>query len=97
MADPDISDDEFDTDAYLGDNCIVFENFTTSIGGLMVANRVYYQFLCNFQYSMFFVDLFFFLGVGVIRLFCLVLFVSCLFFCTWMLYSIGSLYNPIKN
>jgi hypothetical protein len=26
--------------AYLGDNCIVFENFTTSIGGLMVVNRV---------------------------------------------------------
>jgi hypothetical protein len=26
---------------YLGDNCIVFENFTASIGDLMVANRVY--------------------------------------------------------
>jgi hypothetical protein len=26
--------------AYLGDNCIVFENFTASIGDLMVANRV---------------------------------------------------------
>jgi hypothetical protein len=51
MADPDISDDEFDTDAYLGDNCIVFENFTTSIGGLMVANRVYYQFLCNTEHK----------------------------------------------
>jgi len=23
---------------YLGDNCIVFENFTASIGDLMVAN-----------------------------------------------------------
>ena len=28
--------------AYLGDNCIVFEYFTASIGDLMVANRVYY-------------------------------------------------------
>ena len=28
---------------YLGDNCIVFENFTASIGDLMVANRVYWQ------------------------------------------------------
>jgi hypothetical protein len=28
--------------AYLEDNCIVFENFTASIGDLMVANRVYY-------------------------------------------------------
>ena len=26
----------------LGDNCIVFENFTASIGDLMVANWVYY-------------------------------------------------------
>ena len=26
---------------YLGDNCIVFENFTVSIGDLMVANWVY--------------------------------------------------------
>ena len=25
---------------YLGDNCIVFENFTASIGDLMVANEV---------------------------------------------------------
>jgi len=25
---------------YLGDNCIVFENFTASIGDLMVTNRV---------------------------------------------------------
>jgi hypothetical protein len=25
---------------YLGDNCIVFENFTASIGYLIVANRV---------------------------------------------------------
>jgi hypothetical protein len=24
--------------SYLGDNCIVFENFTASIGDLMVAN-----------------------------------------------------------
>ena len=28
---------------YLGDNCIVFENFTTSFGDLMVANWVYWQ------------------------------------------------------
>jgi len=28
---------------YLGDNCIVFENFTASIGDLMVANWVYWQ------------------------------------------------------
>jgi hypothetical protein len=27
---------------YLGDNCIVFENFTESIGDLMVANWVYW-------------------------------------------------------
>ena len=27
----------------LGDNCIVFENFTASIGDLMVANWVYCQ------------------------------------------------------
>ena len=27
---------------YLGDNCIVFENFTASIGDLMVANWVYW-------------------------------------------------------
>ena len=26
---------------HLGDNCIVFENFTASIGDLMVANWVY--------------------------------------------------------
>ena len=26
----------------LGDNCIVFENFTASIGDLMVANCVYW-------------------------------------------------------
>ena len=47
MADPDISDYEFDADdlhLYLGDNCIVFENFTASIGDLMVANRVYCPF-----------------------------------------------------
>jgi hypothetical protein len=25
----------------MGDNCIVFENFTASIGDLMVSNRVY--------------------------------------------------------
>jgi hypothetical protein len=30
--------------AYLGDNCIVFENFRASIGDSMVANRVYYPF-----------------------------------------------------
>jgi hypothetical protein len=29
---------------YLGDNCIVFENFTSSIGDLMVGNRVYCPF-----------------------------------------------------
>jgi hypothetical protein len=34
MADPNISDYEFNADAYLGDNCIVFENLT-------VANQVY--------------------------------------------------------
>jgi hypothetical protein len=28
---------------YLGDNCIVFENFTASIGDLMVANLVYWR------------------------------------------------------
>ena len=28
---------------YLGDNCIVFENFTASIEDLMVANWVYWQ------------------------------------------------------
>jgi hypothetical protein len=28
---------------YLGDNCIVFENFTASIGDLMMANCVYWQ------------------------------------------------------
>ena len=28
---------------HLGDNCIVFENFTTSIGDLMVANWVYWR------------------------------------------------------
>jgi len=27
----------------LGDNCIVFENFTASIGDLMVANWVYWR------------------------------------------------------
>jgi hypothetical protein len=41
MADPDISDYEFTLTTYLGDNCIVFENFTASIGDLVVANRVY--------------------------------------------------------
>ena len=41
MADPDISDYEFDADDH---NCIVFENFTASIGDLMVANRVYCPF-----------------------------------------------------
>jgi len=46
MADPDISEDKFDADDLfnLGDNSIVFENFTTSIGDLMVANRVYCPF-----------------------------------------------------
>ena len=44
MADPDISNYEFDAEDYLGDNCIVFENFTASIGDLMVANRVYCPF-----------------------------------------------------
>ena len=38
MADPDNSDYEFDADGLF--NCIVFENFTASIGDLMVANRV---------------------------------------------------------
>jgi hypothetical protein len=33
----------FYTGCYLGDNCIVFENFTASIGDLMVANWVYWQ------------------------------------------------------
>ena len=28
---------------YLGDDCIVFENFTASIGDLMVANWVYWR------------------------------------------------------
>jgi len=28
---------------YLGDNCIVFDNFTASIGDLMVANWVYWR------------------------------------------------------
>jgi hypothetical protein len=42
MADPDISDYEFDTDGLFRRYCIVFENFTASIGYLMVANRVYY-------------------------------------------------------
>ena len=41
MADPDISDYEFDADDH---NCIVFENFMASIGDLMVANRVYCPF-----------------------------------------------------
>jgi hypothetical protein len=41
MADPDISDYEFDADDHI---CIVFENFTASIGDLMVANRVYCPF-----------------------------------------------------
>ena len=45
MAVSDISDYEFDADGlYLGDNCIIFENFTASIGDLMAANRVYYPF-----------------------------------------------------
>ena len=44
MADPDISNYEFDAEDYLGDNCIVFENFAASIGDLMVANRVYRPF-----------------------------------------------------
>jgi hypothetical protein len=30
MVDPDISDYEFTLTTYLGDNCIVFENFTAS-------------------------------------------------------------------
>ena len=38
MADPDISEYEFDADDY---NCIVFENFTASVADLMVANRLY--------------------------------------------------------
>ena len=41
MADPDISDYEFDADDH---NCIVFENFTASVGDLMVASRVYCPF-----------------------------------------------------
>ena len=41
IADPDISDYEFDADDH---NCIVFENSTASIGDLMVANRVYCPF-----------------------------------------------------
>jgi hypothetical protein len=43
MADPDISDYEFDPDD-LFRRCIVFENFTASTGYLMVANRVYCPF-----------------------------------------------------
>ena len=31
----------------LGDNCIVFENFTASIGDLMVANWVYWRHVCG--------------------------------------------------
>jgi hypothetical protein len=42
MADPYIFDYAFKLTTYLGDNCIVFENFTASIGDLIVANRVYY-------------------------------------------------------
>jgi len=32
-----------ETTGKLGDNCIVFENFTVSIGDLMVANWVYWK------------------------------------------------------
>ena len=32
---------------HLGDNCIVFENITASIGDLMVANWVYLQHICG--------------------------------------------------
>ena len=28
---------------YLGDNCVVFENFMASIGDLMALNRVYWR------------------------------------------------------
>jgi hypothetical protein len=34
---------QFERYVQLGDNCIVFENFTASIGDLMVANWVYWR------------------------------------------------------
>ena len=36
-----LNEHDIATNIYLGDNCIVFENFTASIGDLMVANWVY--------------------------------------------------------
>jgi hypothetical protein len=38
-----ISKPYVETVEQLGDNCIVFENFTASIGDLMVANCVYWR------------------------------------------------------
>jgi hypothetical protein len=54
IADPDISDYEFDADDH---NCIVFENSTASIGDLMVANRVYCPFECNTEHKNVFVHI----------------------------------------
>ena len=48
MADPDMN---LTLTTYLGDNCIVFENFTASIGDLMVANRIYCPFYCNTEHK----------------------------------------------
>jgi hypothetical protein len=36
---------------YLGDNCIVFENVTASIGDLMVVNKVCCPFLCSAEHK----------------------------------------------
>jgi hypothetical protein len=38
---------------YLGDNCIVFENFTASIGDLMVTNWVYWRRVDNWCHEIF--------------------------------------------
>ena len=38
-----LNEHDIATNIYLGDNCIVFENFTASIGDLMVANLVYWR------------------------------------------------------
>ena len=50
MVDPDITDYEFTLTTYLGDNCIVFEKFTASIGDLVVANRDYCPLYCNTEH-----------------------------------------------
>ena len=39
-----------DVHFYLGDNCIVFEKFTASIGDLVVANRDYCPLYCNTEH-----------------------------------------------